>query len=231
MFIRNNIAEYAGMIDHTNLKPFATIDDWQVLCAQAEEYGFMSVAINNAGIAYCSEFLADSDVLIDAAVGFPLGQNTLAVKVFETIDAIEKGADEIDYVVNLSEVKNGNWQYVEDEMKAIAEACKSKNITCKAIFENCYLTDDEKKKLCEIALHVRPDFIKTSTGFGSGGATIADVALMKACVVDDIQIKAAGGIRTGQQFLAMIKAGANRIGTSSGIAIMQELSKISGELA
>lgn len=191
----------------------------------------MSVAINNAGIAYCSEFLADSDVLIDAAVGFPLGQNTLAVKVFETIDAIEKGADEIDYVVNLSEVKNGNWQYVEDEMKAIAEACKSKNITCKAIFENCYLIDDEKKKLCEIALHVRPDFIKTSTGFGSGGATIADVALMKACVGDDIQIKAAGGIRTGQQFLAMIKAGANRIGTSSGIAIMQELSKISGELA
>ncbi len=231
MVITNNIAAYAGMIDHTNLKPFATKEDWRVLCAQAQERGFKSVAINNAGIAYCKEFLADSNVLVDAAVGFPLGQNTLAVKVFETIDAIEKGADEIDYVINLSEVKNGHWQYVTDEMKAIVEACGARNITCKTIFENCYLTADEKIQLCEVALCIRPDYIKTSTGFGTGGATIADVALMKACVGDGIKIKAAGGIRTGQQFLAMIDAGANRIGTSSGIAIVQELRKILGELA
>jgi len=231
MIFTNNIAAYAGMIDHTNLKPFTTKEDWRVLCAQAQEHGFKSVAINNAGIAYCKEFLADSNVLVDAAVGFPLGQNTVAVKVFETIDAIEKGADEIDYVINLSEVKNGNWQYVTDEMKAIVEACKQRNITSKAIFENCYLTDDEKKHLCEVALRTRPDFIKTSTGFGSGGATIADVKMMRVCVGDNIKIKAAGGIRTGQQFLAMIDAGANRIGTSSGMAIVQDLRKISGELA
>jgi deoxyribose-phosphate aldolase len=227
----NKIAAYANMIDHTNLKPFTTKDDWWELCAQAQEHGFKSVAINNAGIVYCKEFLADRNILVDAAVGFPLGQNTLAVKVFETMDAIEKGADEIDYVVNISEVKNGNWQYVTGEMIAIVKTCRARNITCKVIFENCYLTDDEKKQLCEIALRICPDFIKTSTGFGTGGATVADVVLMKACVRDDIQIKAAGGIRTAQQFLAMIEAGATRIGTSSGIAIMQELRKISGELA
>jgi deoxyribose-phosphate aldolase len=217
------------MIDHTNLKPFATKDDWRELCVQAQEHGFKSVAINNAGIVYCRRFLENSDILVDAAVGFPLGQNTLAVKVFETVDAIDKGADEVDYVINLSEVKNGNWLYVTDEMKAIVEACKQRDITCKVIFENCYLSDDEKKHLCEVALQVRPDFIKTSTGFGPDGAIVADVALMKACVGDDIQIKAAGGIRTAQQFLAMVEAGANRIGTSSGITILKQLMTIAGE--
>jgi deoxyribose-phosphate aldolase len=226
---KNNIAAYASLIDHTNLKPYATRDDWRELCVQAQEQGFKSVAINNAGIIYCKEFLANSNVRIDAAVGFPLGQNTLAVKVFETVDAIDKGADEVDYVINLSEVKNGNWLYVTDEMKAIVEACKQRDITCKVIFENCYLSDDEKKHLCEVALRVRPDFIKTSTGFGTGGATVADVALMKAYVGDDIQIKAAGGIRTAQQFLAMVEACANRIGTSSGITILQQLKTIAGE--
>jgi deoxyribose-phosphate aldolase len=227
--ILNYIVEYAGMIDHTNLKPFATKDDWRELCVQAQEHGFKSVAINNAGIVYCRRFLENSDILVDAAVGFPLGQNTLAVKVFETVDAIDKGADEVDYVINLSEVKNGNWLYVTDEMKAIVEACKQRDITCKVIFENCYLSDDEKKHLCEVALQVRPDFIKTSTGFGPDGAIVADVALMKACVGDDIQIKAAGGIRTAQQFLAMVEAGANRIGTSSGITILKQLMTIAGE--
>ena len=229
MKITRTLSDYASMVDHTNLKPFATKEDWRELCAQAQQYGFKSVAINNAGIDYCKHFLANSDVLVDAAVGFPLGQNTLAVKVFETIDAIEKGADEIDYVINISEVKNGNWQYVTDEMKAIVGACRERNITCKVIFENCYLTEDEKKHLCGVALRVRPDFVKTSTGFGTGGATVADVALMKACVGDDIYIKAAGGIRTAQQFLAMIEAGANRIGTSSGITILQQLQTMAEE--
>jgi deoxyribose-phosphate aldolase len=230
MKMTNNTVEYAGMIDHTNLKPFTTKDDWRELCGQAVAFGFKSVAINNAGIVYCRRFLENSDVLVDAAVGFPLGQNTLAVKVFETMDAIEKGAGEIDYVINISEVKNGNWQYVTDEMNAIANACQERNITCKVIFENCYLTDDEKRRLCEIALRVRPDFIKTSTGFGSGGATVSDVRLMRDYVGGEIHIKAAGGIRTGQQFLTMIEAGANRIGTSSGIAIIQELQLLTGEI-
>lgn len=228
MNLTKTLAAFASMVDHTNLKPFATKEDWWELCTQAQVYGFKSVAINNAGIVYCRQFLENSDVLVDAAVGFPLGQNTLAVKVFETIDAIDKGADEIDYVINISEVKNGNWQYVTDEMKEIVEACKARNITCKVIFENCYLTDDEKKQLCEVALRIRPDFVKTSTGFGTGGATVTDVALMKAYVGDDIHIKAAGGIRTAQQFLAMIEAGANRIGTSSGIAILHQLQLLAG---
>ena len=223
MLTIEQIKTYANLVDHTNLKPFITNQDWQILCQQAVEYGFKTVAINNAGIEVCSQYLADTPVLVDAAVSFPLGQCTLATKVFETADAIKKGAGEVDYVINISELKNGNWVYIQEEMRQIVAVCKEHHTTSKVIFENCYLTDNEKKHLCDIALIVKPDFIKTSTGFGTGGATLEDVCLMKVCVGDEIRIKAAGGIRDAAQFLAMIEAGANRIGTSSGMKIIEEM--------
>ena len=220
---KEQIKKYANMVDHTNLKPYITNTDWHILCRQAMDYGFKTVAINNAGIVVCSDYLKDSSVLVDAAVSFPLGQCTLDTKVYETQDAIAKGAGEVDYVINISELKNGNWAYIEEEMKQIVAVCNEYDVTSKVIFENCYLKDDEKKKLCEIAVKVKPTFIKTSTGFGAGGATLADVRLMKACVGDEIKIKAAGGVRSAEQFLAMVEAGANRIGTSSGMKIIDEM--------
>lgn len=228
MLDMNRTKKYANLVDHTNLKPYITNNDWNLLCQQAIEYGFKTVAINNAGIEICRQYLEGSSVLIDAAVSFPLGQSTLATKVFETRDAIAKGADEVDYVLNIAELKNGNWSYVEEEMRKIVEVCRNQNIASKVIFENCYLTDDEKKHLCEIALKVKPDFVKTSTGFGSGAAELEDVRLMKSIIGDAVKIKAAGGIRTADQFLKMVEAGASRIGTSSGMRIVDELR--SGEL-
>ena len=166
-----------------------------------------------------------------AAIGFPLGQQSVATKEFETRDALANGADEIDYVVNLTEVKAGNWDYVEDEMRRIVEACReagasrSEPVPSKVIFENCLLTDDEKVALCEVANRVGPTFVKTSTGFSTGGATVADVRLMRAHVAPEIQVKAAGGIRTADQFLDMVRAGATRIGCSAGVAIIEELGR------
>ncbi len=212
----------AGMIDQTLLKPFVTLEDLRQHCETAARYHFKTVAINNAPVPFCKKVLEGTGVLCDAAVSFPLGQCTVETKVFETRDVIEKGAGEVDYVVNLVEFKSGYWDYMEDEVRRIGEACREKGITSKVIFENCYLTDDEKRKLCEIALKVKPTFIKTSTGFGTGGATVEDVKLMKACVGDEIKIKAAGGIRDAQTALAMIEAGADRIGTSAGVKIVDD---------
>jgi deoxyribose-phosphate aldolase len=223
MLLNETVRSYANMIDHTNLKPFITNEDWRMLCQQAINYGFKTVAINNAGITVCREYLKGSSVLVDAAVSFPLGQCTLETKVFETDDAIKKGAGEVDYVINISEVKHAHWAYIEKEMRQIVEICREHRVTSKVIFENCYLEDDEKKKLCEVALTVKPDYIKTSTGFGTGGATLEDVCLMKSMVGDEIKIKAAGGIRTVAYFLALVDAGANRIGTSSGMKIIEEM--------
>ncbi len=214
--------DLAKMIDHTLLKAYVIREDIKELCDTAMKYHFKSVAINGAQVPFCSEYLKDSGILCDATAGFPLGQSTVETKVFEAVDAIEKGADEVDYVVNIVELKSGNLAYVEDEMRRIADACHENGAVCKVIFENCYLTDDEKRALCEIALKARPDFIKTSTGFGTGGATLEDVRLMKACVGDEIKIKAAGGIRTAKDALAMIEAGADRIGTSNGAQIIEE---------
>lgn len=223
------VEQLAGMIDQTLLKPEATEDALRAHCAKAAQYHFRTVAINNAPVAFCKKLLEGSGVLCDAAVSFPLGQCTIETKVFETLDIIEKGAGEVDYVVNVSAVRSGNWDYVEEEMRRITQACHKSGVPCKVIFENCYLTEEEKCHLCEIALRVKPDYIKTSTGFGPGGATLEDVRLMKECVGDAVRIKAAGGIRTAQQALAMIEAGASRIGTSQGVAIIDEYRKMLGE--
>lgn len=217
-----NRQELAKMIDQTLLTQYVSYDDLRQHCETAARYGFKTVAINNAPIPFCYEILRGSGVLVDAAVSFPLGQSTREVKVFETLDAIKKGAGEVDYVVNLVELKSGNWGYIEEEMRAIVDACNEHDIPSKVIFENCYLTDDEKRRLCETALKVRPSFIKTSTGFGSGGATVEDVALMKQMVGGQMGIKAAGGIRSLEAALSMIAAGATRIGTSRGVSIVDE---------
>lgn len=214
-----------GMIDHTNLKPMASKEDMQKLCDEAKYYHFKMVAVNQVQSRICSEFLKGSGVHTGAAISFPLGQTTIASKVFDTEDAIANGADEIDYVVNLTEVKNRNYDYIREEMHQIVAACKAKNICCKVIFENCYLDQSEIQKLAEIAKGVKPDFIKTSTGFGTGGATIEDVKLMKSVVGDTVKVKAAGGIRTLEDALAFIDAGAERLGTSAGIAIVSEYEK------
>ena len=213
--------QLAGMIDHTNLKAFADDAAIKKLCEEAKKYGFKALAINGAQIERCRKYLGDSPVCIGSTVGFPLGQMTIESKVFEAEDAIRKGAHEIDYVLNVSELKNGNKDYIEREMQEITEACHVHGVVCKVIFENCYLTDDEKKAAAEIALKVRPDFIKTSTGFGTGGATVADVRLMKAVVGDAVKVKAAGGIRDFETALAMIEAGAERLGTSAGVELMK----------
>lgn len=219
--------ELAKMIDQTLLQPYVSNQDLKRHCEEAAEYGFKTVAVNNAAIPFCCTQLKESDVLVDGAVSFPLGQCTIETKVFETLDAISKGAAEIDYVVNLTEVKNNNWDYVKREMYSVVEVCQKKNIVSKVIFENCYLTEAEKRKLCAVALEVAPSFIKTSTGFGIGGAVIEDVRLMKECVGDAIGIKAAGGIRSAKEALTMIRAGAGRLGTSKGCEIIDEYKEMS----
>ena len=217
--------ELAGMIDHTNLKAFADDAAFQKLCDEARNYQFKMVAINPAQTVRCKEKLKGCPVHVGAAIGFPLGQTTLECKIFETKDAIEKGADEIDYVINVAELKNKNYDYIRKEMEEIVGICKEAGVISKVIFENCYLTDEEKRKVAEIAKEVRPDFIKTSTGFGTGGATAEDVKLMKSVVGGDVKVKAAGGIRDLETALAMIEAGAERLGTSAGVEIIEAYRK------
>ena len=190
---------------------------------ESGEYHFAMVAVNSASVTLCRKVLKDSDVHVGAAISFPLGQTTMDVKCYETEKAIAEGADEIDYVVNIGKLKSSDWDYVEEEMHHIVSICRIHGRLSKVIFENCYLTDDEKKHLCEIALKVRPDFVKTSTGFGTGGATVEDIRLMKSIVGNEIGVKAAGGIRSLDNTLAMINAGATRIGTSAGVKIISEM--------
>ena len=215
--------ELAGYFDHTQLKAYAVRADFEKLCRESREYGFRMVAIKPAPVALCRELLSGSDVHVGAAIGFPLGQTTINDKANETKEAIRNGADEIDYVVNLTELKEKNYGYVEREMASIVETCRKAGVISKVIFENCYLTDQEKETLCRIALEVRPDFIKTSTGFGSGGATAADIMLMKRMVGDAVKIKAAGGIRTLDTALEMIDMGVSRIGSTASVSIVEEL--------
>lgn len=216
------VEQLANMIDHTNLKAFADDAAFEKLCDEAKKYNFKMVAINPAQTVRCKKKLEGSPVHVGAAIGFPLGQTTLECKIFETKDAIEKGADEIDYVINVAELKNKNYDYIKKEMEEIVKICREAGKTSKVIFENCYLTDDEKRKVAEIAKEVKPDFIKTSTGFGTGGATVEDVKLMKSVVGDEVKVKAAGGIKDLKTALAMIEAGAERLGTSAGVAIVEE---------
>lgn len=220
--------ELSRFIDHTNLKANATKNDMKQLCKEALTYHFKMVAINQVQSALCAFELQGSDIGIGAAIAFPLGQISIEAKVNETKDAIKNGASEIDYVINLTELKAQNYDYIETEMLRIVTLCKEHNVISKVIFENCYLSSDEIKKLCQIAKKIKPDFIKTSTGFGPSGATIQDVKLMCQQVGDEVQVKAAGGIRDVDTFFEMIRCGAKRIGTSAGIEIINTL-KSSGQ--
>ena len=230
MDIINTLTEksLAKYFDHTFLKAYATRADFEKLCKEARELGTAMVAINSAQVCVCKELLKGCDVHVGAAISFPLGQTVLEIKVEETKKAIQDGSDEIDYVINIGEAKMHHWDYLEREMREITQVCHKHGILCKVIFENCYLEKEEIRKLAEIAKKVKPDYIKTSTGFGTGGASVEDVKLMKETVGDAVKVKAAGGIRDWATCKAMLEAGAERIGTSSSLKILDEFKKERG---
>lgn len=217
------INDVAQMVDHTNLKAFATRDDFQKLCDEAKQYGFKSVAINTYPVKMCRQMLEGSNVLTGAAIGFPLGQMTIETKVAEACNAIKDGCQEFDYVLNVGKVKEHDYAYIEEEMSQMVATARKANICCKVIFETCYLTEDEIIEVAKIASKVKPDFVKTSTGFGTAGAKVEHVKLMKQYAGNDVQVKAAGGIRTWEDAKAMIEAGATRLGTSAGIKIIEDM--------
>ena len=221
--MKYTIDDFARLIDHTNLHADATEEDMKKLCDEAKKYHFKMVAINEVQSEFCAQQLKGTDIDTGAAISFPLGQTTVACKLAETKDALQNGANEIDYVVNLTQVKAHNWSYIEDEMTQMVDLCRDHHVPCKVIFETCYLSKSEIKQLALIAKEVKPDFVKTSTGFGTAGATVEDVKLMKENVGSGVKVKAAGGIRNTDDFLAMIAAGAERIGTSSGVKIIETL--------
>lgn len=213
----------AKMIDHTLLKQNASEDQIKKLCAEAKEYGFWSVCINPCYVALCAEELKDSDVKVCTVVGFPLGASTTETTVFQSVEAIKNGASEIDMVINVGAIKSGNWDYVYNDIKAVADAVKTNGGLLKVIIETCLLSDDEKIKACEISKKAGADFVKTSTGFSTGGATVDDIKLMRNTVGPDMGVKASGGIHNAKEALAMAEAGASRIGASAGIEILNGL--------
>ncbi len=213
--------QLAGMFDHTNLHAYATEEDMAKLCKEAAENHFAMVAINSVWTEFCKQELKGTGVHVGAAVSFPLGQTTIEEKVNEAAEDIRNGADEIDYVLNVGRLKMGDTDYIRREMEAVTKVCHTHHVLCKVIFENCYLTKEEIRTAAEIAKEVKPDFIKTSTGFGTSGAQVEDVRLMKETVGDAVKVKAAGGIRDWKTCAAMIDAGAERIGTSSSFKILE----------
>ena len=206
------------LIDHTLLKAFATKEEIIKLCDEAKKYNFKSVCVNPANIELAAECLKGSEVLVCTVIGFPLGANTIETKVFETKDALDKGANEIDMVINVGKAKEHDYDYIEKEIAAIVNVAKGN--TVKVIIETCYLTDEEKEEVCKRASNAKATFVKTSTGFGTGGATASDVKLMKQSINEDMFVKASGGVRNLNDLLTMVEAGASRIGASSGVAIM-----------
>ena len=210
---------YNKFIDHTVLKADTKKEAITKLCQEAKEYDFASVCINPTWVSYCKEYLKDTDVKVCTVIGFPLGANTTAVKAFETKDAIDNGADEIDMVINIGALKDGNTDLVYNDIKAVVDAASGHCV--KVIIETCLLTDEEKVTVCELAKKSGATFVKTSTGFSTGGATPEDVALMKRTVGDDCLVKASGGVRNYDDMIAVIEAGASRIGTSAGVQLMK----------
>ena len=213
----------AGMIDHTLLKPTASEEQIRALCAEALEYRFASVCVNPTWVPLCARLLAGSPVKVCTVVGFPLGATLTAAKACETQQAIAAGAQEVDMVINIGALKSGQDQVVQADIAAVVDAARPAGAITKVIIETTYLTEDEKIRACLLSKAAGADFVKTSTGFGPGGATVEDVALMRRTVGPEMGIKAAGGIRTAADALAMIAAGATRIGASAGARIVAEL--------
>ena len=211
---------YNKMIDHTVLKADTPLETVKRICDEAMEYGFASVCINPCHVAYCADYLKDSDVNVCTVIGFPLGANTSAVKAFETKDAIANGADEIDMVRKIGALKDKNYDLVRDDVKAVVEAANGTLV--KVILETCLLTEDEIKKACELCVEAKADYVKTSTGFSTRGATIEDVRIMKEAVHGKAKVKAAGGVRTPEDMVKIVAAGADRIGTSAGCSLVKK---------
>ena len=211
---------YNKMIDHTVLKADTPLETIKRICDEAMEYGFASVCINPCHVAYCADYLKDSDVNVCTVIGFPLGANTSAEKAFETKDAIANGADEIDMVMNIGALKDKNYDLVRDDVKAVVEAANGTLV--KVILETCLLTEDEIKKACELCVEAKADYVKTSTGFSTRGATIEDVRIMKEAVHGKAKVKAAGGVRTPEDMVKIVAAGADRIGTSAGCSLVKK---------
>ena len=218
-----NMDELAAMIDHTFLKASGGPAEMERICEEAAHYGFAMVAINPAEVENCVRLLAGTRVGIGAAIGFPLGQNTVETKAFETRDAVDKGATEIDTVINIRALQSGRPDVVRREIANMAGICRPRGVISKVILETCYLTDEEKVAVCRMAREEGADFVKTSTGFGPAGATVEDVRLMRQAAGPATRVKAAGGVRDLATALAMIEAGASRIGTSHGVAIMRQM--------
>ncbi|USB34068.1 deoxyribose-phosphate aldolase [Paenibacillus sp. YPG26] len=210
----------AALIDHTLLRADATKDEIKKLTEEAKKYTFASVCVNPAWVAYCAEQLAGTPVKVCTVIGFPLGANTSAVKAFEAANAIENGAGEVDMVINIGALKDGDYELVKQDIKAVVEAAAGKALV-KVIIETSLLTDEEKVRASELAAEAGADFVKTSTGFSTGGATTEDVALMRRTVGDKLGVKASGRVRSLEDMTKMVEAGATRIGASSGVKIME----------
>jgi len=215
--------EAARMIDHTLLKPEATREQVEKLCREAARFDFASVCVNAYWIPLCAAILRPTPVKVCTVVGFPLGATLTSAKRSETVEALRLGADEIDMVMNIGAMKSGDRARVENDIRAIAEVTHEAGGLLKVIHENVLLTQEEKVVACELSLAAGADFVKTSTGFSTGGATVEDVALMRRTVGNLAGVKAAGGIRTADQFMAMVAAGADRVGASASVAICRKL--------
>ncbi len=219
VFDPSNPKSLAKFIDHTLLKADATKTDIRKLCEEAIENQFFAVCVNSWMLPTCRELLKTTKIQIASVVGFPLGANESSVKTFEATRAFNLGANEVDMVLNIAALKSGDYTYVEKEIQSIVRAAENRLV--KVIFETCLLTDDEKRKACEVSLNAGAHFVKTSTGFSTGGATVADIALMKAAVGTRAEVKASGGIRDLATAQQMIDAGATRLGTSSGVLLVK----------
>jgi deoxyribose-phosphate aldolase len=216
-------AEIARMIDHTLLKAEATMPQIEKLCAEAREFSFASVCVNSVYVPFAARLLAGSDVKVCTVVGFPLGASLSEVKVFEAATAIDRGAHEVDMVIHIGALKDEEISIVHHDIGLVVAECHVHNAICKVIIETALLTDQEKVIACRVAKEAGADFVKTSTGFSTSGATVADVRLMRETVGPELGVKAAGGVRSVADARAMIEAGATRLGSSSGVAIMREL--------
>ena len=212
--------DIAKMIDHTMLKADATTETIKRYCSEAKEHGFASVCVNTCHVPLVAEELKGSDVKVCCVVGFPLGAMSTAAKAFEAKTAVHDGAHEVDMVINVGGMKDGNYDMVKADIKAVADACEGR--TLKVIIETCLLTKDEIVKACELSVEAGADFVKTSTGFSTGGALVEDVALMKKTVGDRAKVKASGGIRTYEQAMELINAGADRIGAGNGVILLSK---------
>lgn len=215
--------EIAGMIDHSLLKPYLTDKEIEEGCRIADEYKTASVCVRPCDVKRAVEILKDSPVLITSVIGFPHGTTTVQTKVFEAKEAIDNGAVELDVVLNIGKLKSKDYDYVKEDLKAVTEIAHENNVVVKVIFENCYLDDDEKISACEICNEIGVDYVKTSTGFGTGGAEDKDLKLMRENTGPEIKLKAAGGIRTLERAIEVKKIGCSRLGATATVGILERL--------